>query len=200
MIDSKLDPVFMHNEYLFRRKVFKFPGAAFHIYDRNGSILFYSEQKPLRLKEDFRVYSDKSKSRELLVIKTPQIIDFSPTYYVKDATTGESVGALKRKGWKSLVRDEWIFLSNDGRRIGKLTESSMKRAILSRFRILAIGLIPQEFIVLSREGREICRIKQHFNPFVLKYTLKIHDQDPPIDRRLLIAGCILLLGIEGRQR
>ena len=46
-------------------------------------------------------------------------------------------------------------------------------------------------------GRET--IEQEFNPFILKYIMTIND-NPPIDRRLLISAGILLAGIEGRQR
>jgi uncharacterized protein YxjI len=190
-----LDSAFMEGQYLFRRKVFTLLGKAFHVYDGRGNLVFYSRQKPFKLREDFRVYSDETRSRELLIIKTPQVFDISAVYGVQDATTGDVVGAIKRMGFKSIVKDEWIFMSTEGREIGKLTEVSLAGALLSRF----VNLIPQQYVVLS-EGREVARIKQHFNPFILKYTLTIAEEAPPIDRRLLIAAGILLSGIERRQK
>ncbi|MCD5409522.1 MAG: hypothetical protein LRZ87_01995, partial [Methanocellales archaeon] len=130
-IAKELHPAFQHNHYLFRRKVFKLFGGAFQIYDRNGNLLFYSEQKAFKLREDFRIYSDESQKEELLVIKTPQILDIDATYNVQDATTSEAVGAIRRKGLKSIIKDEWTFLSSDGQEIGKLTESSVAGALLS---------------------------------------------------------------------
>ena len=108
-----LNTAFTRNYYLFRRKVWKIFGGAFHIYDDQGQLLFYSKQKAFKLKEDFRIYSDESMSQELLTIRTPRILDIGATYYVDDATTGERVGALRRRGFKSIVKDEWIFLSRD---------------------------------------------------------------------------------------
>ncbi|RLG14807.1 MAG: hypothetical protein DRN66_00995 [Candidatus Nanohalarchaeota archaeon] len=192
-METQISDRFEHRKYLFRRKVFKLFGGAFHVYDEAGNILFYSKQKAFKLKEDFRIYSDETQSRELLTIKTPQIFDISATYNVKDTTTGEPVGAIRREGLKSFLKDEWTFLSNDGHEIGKLTEESMSSALLSRF----INLIPQKFII-SANNREIARINQEFNPFVLKYLMTI-SEDPLIDRRLLIAAGILLAGIERRQ-
>jgi len=193
---KELHSAFQHNYYLFRRKVFKLFGGAFHIYDENRNLLLYSKQKAFKLREDFRVYSDKRQMEELLTIKTPQILDISATYNVQDAATGEVIGAIRRKGRKSIVKDEWIFLSSEGREIGRLTETSLARALLSRF----IKLVPQRYIIVSADGRKIVEIRRHFNPFVLKYSMTIVEAEPSIDRRLLISSGIMLAGIEQRQQ
>ena len=193
---QSLHPAFQQSKYLFRRKVFKIFGGAFHIYDERGNVLFYSQQKAFKIREDFRVYSDENQTQELLAIKTPQIFDISAVYNVQDATTGEAVGALRRKGIHSILKDEWIFLSPDGREIGTLTEESMLSALLSRF----VNLVPQRYVISSMDGNKVAEIKQHFNPFVLKYTMTITEPNPSIDRRLIISSGILLAGIEGRQR
>jgi len=196
MEEKKLHPAFMHQNYLFRRKVLKIFGGAFHIYDSQGNIALFCEQKAFKLKEDFRIYSDETKGEELITVKTPQILDIGATYYVRDATTGEDVGALKRKGIKSIFKDEWLILDTSGREIGKLKESSTFGALLSRF----IKLIPQKYVIEDIEsGQTVAWIKQHFNPFVLKYTWTILEPNPKIDRRLMITGGILLCAIEGRQ-
>jgi len=189
-----LHPAFRHGEYLFRRKVLKLFGGAFHVYDGAGNLVLYSSQKGFKLKEDFRVYSDESRKEELLTIKTPQILDIGATYNVHDAATGEAVGAIRRKALKSILRDEWTLLSSGGQEIGKLTEKSTGMAILSRF----LKLIPQTYVVVSADGREAAEIRQHFNPFVLKYTMTVPEASS-IDRRLLVAAGVLLAGIEGRQ-
>jgi len=192
--------VFQHREYLIRRKIFTIVGSKFHIYDGAGNLVFFSRQKPFRLREDFRVYSDESQSQELLVIKTPQILDIGATYTVIDSMSQQTVGALRRKALKSILRDEWVFLSSDGREIGKLSETS-KSAVLSRlldFR--PFFYIPQKYLISDANGQEVARIEQNYNPFVLKYSLSVIQASPNIDPRLLIACGILLAGIEQRQR
>lgn len=48
---------------------------------------------------------------------------------------------------------------------------------------------------------EVARYTQNFNPFVRKLDVHIYPGIPErIDRRLLVAGGILLAAIEGRQR
>ncbi|MBU0513883.1 MAG: hypothetical protein KJ621_03845 [Proteobacteria bacterium] len=192
---TELHPAFVHDFYLFRRKVFKIFGGAFHVYGKDGQLLLYSKQKAFKLKEDFRIYADESMSRELLTIKTPQVLDFGATYYVTDASTHEPVGALARKLLKSMFKDEWKFLAPDNREIGRLTEKSVFGALASRF----INLIPQKYAVETADGTVVARINQRFNPFVLKYGLRIERPDSSIDRRLIVAAGVLLAGIEGRQ-
>ena len=192
---KELHPSFMHNYYLFRKKVFKIFGGAFHAYDENGMVLLYSKQKAFKLREDFRVYTDEREMDELLTIKTPQILDIGATYNVTDATTGQAVGAIRRKWLRSVLQDEWTFLSTDGREIGKMAESSILGAIVSRF----INLIPQTYTITSADSKTIAQIKQHFNPFVLKYSMSFLAPDDSIDRRLIISAGILLAAIEGRQ-
>lgn len=189
-------PAFGNDYYLFRKKVFKLFGGAFHAYDENGQVVLFSRQKAFKLREDFKIYSDEREMEELLSIKTPQILDIGATYNVQDSTTGEMVGSLRRKGLKSIFKDEWIFLANDGREVGKLTETSVLGALISR----VINIIPQTYVAQSSDGRELAHIKQHFNPFILKYTLHISDPDGLIDRRLLVSAGILLAAIEGRQQ
>ena len=195
-MSKELHSAFKHNRYLFRRKVFKLFGGAFHAYDENGILLLYSKQKAFKLKEDFRVYTDERQVEELLTIKTPQILDIGATYNVQDATTGEPVGAIRRRGIKSIFKDEWVFLSNEAEEIGKLTESCIFAALLSRL----VNLIPQKYVITSADGRKITEIKQHFNPFILKYSMTILESESSIDRRLLISSGILLAAIERRQK
>ena len=191
-----MNQVFNQSSYVFRKKVFKLFGGSFKVFDNDGRLVFYSEQKAFRLKEDFRIYSDESKREELINIKTPQILDFSATYHVTDSTTGEKVGALKRKGFKSIISDEWIFISNDLKEIGKMKERNIGGALLSRF----INLIPQNYVITDSDEREVAGIKQFFNPFVLKYQLTFTNATPNLDKRLILAAGILLCSIEGRQQ
>jgi len=190
-----MNPAFQHKQYLFRRKFFRFFGGAFHTYDENGQLVFYTDQKRFRLKEDFRIYGDESKSKELMRIKTPQIFDVWANYTVHDSTTGQDVGQLRRKALKSIIKDEWELKAADGKPVGRLAESSILGALLSRW----WNLIPQKYTIAAVDGRKVAELKQHFNPIILKYTMTILEAAPSIDARLLIAAGILLAAIERRQ-
>jgi len=188
--------VFTHPTYTVRRKIFKLLGAAFHIYDPQGNVAFYSKQKAFKLKEDIRVYTSEDMLTEVLTIKAKNIIDFSAAYDIFDPTTQTKVGVLKRKGMKSILKDEWIIMDANENQIGLIQEDSMMLALIRRF---LADLVPQTFDG-TINGQRVCHFKQNFNPFVTKITLDFSmDMDSLLDRRLGIAAAILLCAIEGKQ-
>jgi hypothetical protein len=190
------DPL-TQDQYLIRRKVFTFLGAKFHVYDSDGQVIGFSRQKAFKLREDIRVYSDDTEQEERLLIKARQIIDFSAAYDVVDAKSGSKVGALRRKGFTSLLRDSWEFLDASDRLIGVIQEDSMFLALVRRF---LTNLIPQSYHAKAGEA-DVAKYHQNFNPFVYKLRVELEaGARERIDPRLVLAGGILLAAIEGRQR
>ncbi len=185
---KELHPAFRHNQYLFRRRAVS--AGTFDVYDQSGRLLLYSKQNPLKFADDFRLYSHEH--QEVLTMRTPKTIKEGQTYKVQDATTGELVGSIALAGPQFLLREEWIFLSTQGRQIGKLTENVIW-GLLHRI----IRLIPQRYVIVSGDGRTIAKIRQHFKLWVLKYTMTILEPHPLVDRRLLLSS-VILTGTEAK--
>ncbi|HET9907792.1 MAG TPA: hypothetical protein VFQ23_14170, partial [Anaerolineales bacterium] len=112
-----MNPIFQHPRYLLKRQAIALTGK-FRFYDPNGTQVMFSEQKMFRLREDIRVYSDESKTQEVLSIKARQIMDFSASYDVVDTALNQTVGVLRRRGLRSLLRDEWEILDANDRMVG----------------------------------------------------------------------------------
>lgn len=181
---------------MIRRKVLKFFGGAFHIYNPTNELAFFCEMKAFKLKEDIRLYTGEDKQTEVLRISARQIIDIAATYDIYDSTDGQKIGALRRKGLKSIIKDEWIIMDSQDREIGLIAEDSMAMALLRRF---LTNLIPQKFDG-SINGITVFKFRQNFNPFVLKINMDFSmDMGKMLDRRMGIAAAILLSAIEGRQ-
>lgn len=194
---SDISERFTHETYLVRRKILKLFGAAFHIYDSSRNVAFYSQMKAFKLKEDIRLYTGEDMQTEVLAIQARQIIDFSSAYDVVDSATNTKVGALKRKGMKSLLRGEWIIMDPEDEEIGVIREDSVFLGLLRRF---LTNLIPQKYHGEFHNGQQVCLFRQNFNPFVMKIHLDFSmDKMSLLDRRLGIAGAVLLCAIEGRQ-
>jgi uncharacterized protein YxjI len=190
-----MNSAFQYNQYLLKRQVFALTGK-FRFYDPSGNLLLFSEQKMFKLREDIRVFSDESKSQEVLMIKARQFIDFSAAYDVVDSATNQKVGALRRKGLASLLRDEWEILDVNDNVIGKLFEDSMGLALVRRF---LSNLVPQNYDITMDTDR-VADLKQNFNPFTYQLNLDFSmDINKRLDRRLGIAAGILLAAVEGRQ-
>lgn len=194
------DPRYNHRVYLLKKQFFKMLGSNFRIYDETGqNLLFFVHQKAFKLKEDIRVYGDENKTQEVLTIAARKIIDFSAAYDVRDAQTGQKIGAMKRKGWKSILRDSWIIMDANDQEIGQALEDSGGLAFLRRFIEFAAFLLPQAFH-LDVRGTRVAEFKQHFNPFVQKMDLNYSaDTQGLLDRRMGIAAAVLILAIEGQQ-
>jgi hypothetical protein len=198
-MSSIVPELFQHDQLVAKRQVFKLLGAAFRLTTPDGRLLAYSKQKAFKLREDIRVYADEEMTTELLYIQADRVVDFSAAYRVTDSQTGEPIGALRRKGWTSMVRDTWELLDPDGNVRGHVKEDSTWKAILRRTTDLASMLLPQTFLI-QVDGQTVASMKQNFFGIPPKYTVDLSaDGDGRLPRPLAVAAVILLLAVEGRQ-
>jgi uncharacterized protein YxjI len=194
-MDQALVP-FQNDHYLARKKVFAMLGQQFHIYGPDGSLKFYVKQKAFKLKEAITVFEDEAQTKPVLQIQARSIMGFSGIYDVS-TIGGQRLGALKREGLKSMLRDEWTILDPSDTPIGMIQEDSQLFALLRRF---LANLIPQRFDV-TVNGQLVAEFNQHFNPFVAKFDIDFTKGPRELlDRRMGIAAVVLLLAIEGRQQ
>ncbi len=186
---------FSETEYVIRKKIFSFPGSKFHIYDPQEKLVAFSYMKAFKLKEDIRIFTGEDRQQELFRIKARNIIDISATYDVINSATEETLGAWRRRGIKSVLRDEWRLIDSSEADSGVLKEDSMTLALVRR---LLCNLIPQHYD-LTINGEKAAEFTQNFNPFVMKIKLKVFRPDL-VDARTLLAGALLLCAIEGKQQ
>lgn len=187
---------FEHDTYELRRKILRIFGGAFYVYDPDGQLAFFSEQKSFKLREDIRLYADLDQAIELLTIQARSIIDFSAAYDVVDTVDNERVGTLRRRGFKSMFRDEWEILDADEQPLGRIIEDSMTMALLRR---ALTNLVPQKFRI-ECHGRTVGTLRQNFNLFAPRIRIDFSmDPDHSLDRRLGLAAAILICAVEGRQ-
>jgi uncharacterized protein YxjI len=183
------------SNYVAKKALFSFLGSAFRLYDSSGNLSFFVKQKAFKLKEEITVFADEGQKEAMLSIKARSMVDFSATYDVTDAHSGEMVGSMRREGVKSMFRDEWTLLDSGGQDLGKVKEDSGILALIRRF---FLKIIPQTFRVTVADA-EVGSIKQRFNPFQLGYDVDFSQADGKLDPRLSVATVVLLLAIEGRQ-
>ena len=191
-----MNPIFQHSSYLLKRQAISLTGK-FRFYDPLGNLVMFSEQKMFKLREDIRVYSDESKTQEVLSIKARQIMDFSASYDVVDSAMNQKVGALRRKGLRSILRDEWEVLDANDNMIGLIFEDSIGLALLRRF--LLGSWLPQNYDITIGQTR-VGDLRQNFNLFRYELNLDFSmDATRMLDRRLGIAAGTLLAAVEGKE-
>ena len=171
----------------------KLIGGEYFVYDEANNLMFLAHQEGFKWKLSIDVYPDQAKSQSLMSIRARQIVDFSAAYDIWDNTTNQAVGVLQRKGWSSLVRDEWIICDPSGAQIATLIEDSMLLSLIRRF---VESIIPQNYDILVN-GQRVVDLRQNWNPF--NYHLRCEVQGM-IDNRLVLASAILLAAVDGKQR
>jgi uncharacterized protein YxjI len=93
---------------------FKILAIAPQIYIRDaaGTEIMYVKQRLFKLKEAIHVFSDQSQTNEIYTIKADRIIDFSARYNFRD-NQGMSLGAIKRRGMRSIWKASYDVLEGD---------------------------------------------------------------------------------------
>lgn len=183
--------MFTSNRYLVRKKIFSLLGAVFEVYDDKGELVLYAKQKAFRLREEIKFYSEREMVNEIFTIKARNIIDFSATYDIREGD--KVIGSLRRKGLKSILRDEWLVLDSSEKDRGVIIEDSVNLALVRRF---LLNIIPQNYDYML-DGNKVADFKQQFNPFIYKMDVEILDENA--DKRVVLASSVILSLIDGRQ-
>jgi hypothetical protein len=181
-----------HNVVRCQRKILAI-APTFEIFDGQGAPLVYCQEKLFKIKDDIRIYADASKKVELLRIKQRNMLDWAGLFDVFDPATGQKVGALRRKGWRSWVRDEWHLLDPNDQQVGRILETGS--AFLRRL----FKFLPYSF-AFDLQGQVVGTFVQHFTFFGYKATMDITQwQAVPFDRRMAFAGALLLMAVEAKE-
>jgi len=187
--------IWYQNYYRTRKKVLAV-ASQYWIEDANGKCLGYAKQKMLRMKEDIRIYSDESMATELFRIKQEQIMDVWGTYSVIDSFTNAVVGKVRRSVMSGIGADEWQILDPAGQQIGRIVERSGRG--LARKYIPLGNLVPEQ-VKVEFYGQEVGQIKQQFKIVGDTWEVDCCRMPPQLDRRVLLAGMVMM-GMVERER
>lgn len=184
--------IFRQDSFVVRQKIFSL-APKFVFFDEDGKVLAFLRKKVFSWKDDIRVFTDETQSFELLRIKGRQVIDFAASFDVTDSIAGRKVGALKRRGWKSILRAEWDILDECDQEIGKVREDSAFLAVVRR---LLGRIIPQGYS-FEVAGELVGTAQYTWNIFVPAIRVDFTtDTARRLDRRLLVAALVLLMTVE----
>jgi len=188
--------IWFQNFYRVRKKVIAIANQ-YWIEDAQSKILGFSKQKLFKWKEDIRIYTDESMTRELFKIQQTQIIDTWGKFAVMDSNTNTILGYLKRSIVSEFVVDEWDVLDANGQLIGGVHEKA-GRGLARRF--LPGGSLIPEKMKLELNGVPVAEIDQQFKIIGDIWEMKCLNVPNYIDRRVLIAGLILMAMIERSRK
>src|SRR6476646_2376340 len=119
------------SHYIIKRKFWSVFERVFRVFTGDGQLIMYIQHPLLKLREEFMVYADEAKTRPLLRVKSKQVIAINFSYEVLDAQTSTILGAVQKKGLRSIIRDKFIIFDGNGTEVGYAEE--LGASLLRRF-------------------------------------------------------------------
>ncbi len=170
--------------------------------DADGREICYIKQKLFKLKEHVRVFTDSSMSTVLAEINADKIIDFSATYTFSDAS-GNPIGAVRRKGMRSLWRTHYEVLEG-GVQVQTIREGNAWTKVLDgvfgELPLLGIFsgyLFHPYYDVLDPQGKPLLTLHKRAAFLEGKFELKEHIK---VDNDITILLSLLMMILLERRR
>jgi uncharacterized protein YxjI len=167
--------------------------------DAQGNVVLYVRQKLFKLKEAINVFSDSQRNTLVYDIKADRIIDFSACYHFSDAT-GKNIGAVKRRGMRSLWRAHYDILEGETIAFTIQEENPWIKVVDALFaEVPVVGIFTGYFfnptyLVNRPDGRTVMRLSK--KPTFLSRVFSIQQVDQLNDReepQVLLSLLMMLL-------
>ena len=141
--------------------------SQIYISDANGALLGYVRQKLLKLKEDINVFADEQQTQHLYNIKADRVLDFSAKYNFTD-NRGVSVGAIKRKGMRSIFKAHYEIFGPSGALVMEIHEENAWIKVIDSLlgELPVVGMFtgyffnPSYLISRTNGGAQIARLQK----------------------------------------
>ncbi len=189
--------IWFQNFYRVRKKVLTV-GNKYWIEDANGNILGFSKQKLFKLKEDIRIYTDESMREELFRIHQTQIVDVWGKFAVIDSRSNTILGYVRRNFFKStFAPDEWEIYDERENLIGHIKEET-STGIIRKY-VPGGALVPEK-MTMYLNNVPVAEIEQQFKIIGDIWDLRCLNIPAYLDRRVMLAGLLLMAMIERRHK
>ncbi|HAA20571.1 MAG TPA: hypothetical protein DCR93_38760 [Cytophagales bacterium] len=173
----------------------------FKAMDGAGRIVAYARQKMFKLKEDIIIFSDESKTEELYRIRADKWIDFSTAYAFTDVKTGQTLGRVARKGWRSIWKARYEIISEQEEHQYSINERNgwvkIWDSLLSEIPILGIFtgyLFNPSYSVSDLNGEERIRLRKKPSFFGRRFELtEIKKIESENEVRVMLALMVMIL-------
>lgn len=176
--------------YVIKRRFWSFLERVFRVFTGDGQLIMYIKHPVLKLREEFMVYEDEAQTKPLLKVKSRQAIAINYSYDVTDAVTNQVLGAVQKKGLRSLVRDRFIVLDPNGAEIGYAEEQVA--SLLRRF----FPFLTSKHAIFVGD-QQVAYIAQRFRFFTKEFAVDLQPSN--LDPRFVLAIALLALMAEARR-
>jgi uncharacterized protein YxjI len=176
-------------------------GTRIRIKDAAGRQVAYVRKQKFKLKENVGVYSDEAQSNLLFRMKADRMLDFSARYAIS-GPDGHPIGAVGRRGMKSLWRSAYVLDDAYGTEAGSIREENPWTKVLDgAMESLPLGdalggLFFNPAYLAELYGTDVLRMQKQ--PSVLESSFRIDKLADFTDEEedLLLAGMIMMVLLE----
>jgi hypothetical protein len=172
--------------------------------DAGGRLLFYIKQKAFRLKESVTVFADREQTRPVYRIAADRVIDFSAQYHFENES-GTRLGAIRRKGMRSLWRAHYEILSGDEPVMAIREEnpwSKIANGLLENIPIVGLFsgyLFHPAFLVTRIDGTPVLRVRKQAAFLEGLYEIQKLGELSPVEEGLGVLGIVMMTLLERRR-
>lgn len=192
VLKREVDRVALSNQsrFVIKRKFWSFLERKFYVWTHDGQPILFVKHPLFRFRDEFNICSDETETHKIYKLKSRQVIAINFNYDLTDAQTGALLATITKKGLKSLVRDTFLILDENGAEIGQMREHGA--AILRRF---FPWLTSRHEITMH--GQPAATIQQVFRFFNKEFNVEINQGTA--DHRFVLACALLAVIAEARR-
>lgn len=179
--------------------------------DSTGQQVAFVHQKTFKLKEDIRIYSDESKSREIYRIGADRVLDISAKYHFTDATNNQPLGYVQPKALRSIWRSTYVVYDVNGKPLYHIKEDNpwvkIGDALLSEVPVLGLftGYFLNPSYTAYRGGDEedtsepVMKLTKQPAFFESQFTLTQEASISPQEEMSLLLAILLMIQFQRRR-
>jgi hypothetical protein len=176
--------------------------AQISVRDAAGQVVLYVKQTAFKLREAVTVFADEGQSRALYSIAADRVLDISAQYHISDAN-GQSVGAVRRRGMRSLWRAHYeierggvpVFVIREENPWVKVIDG-----VLGQLPIIGAltgyFLHPAYRVARSEEAPTTLRVVKQPALFEGRYVVEELQKLSDEDERLVVLSLLMMLLLE----
>jgi hypothetical protein len=176
-------------------------GTRVRVTDAAGREIGYVRKKKFRLKEDVTVYTGEDQKAARYRIKADRVIDFGASYGIQ-RPDGSPVGAVKRRGMRSMWKSSYALADATGAEVGLIHEENPWVKVLDGLMEsvpggdLMGGLFFNPAYLVELRGEPVLRVKKQRSVFESSFRIEKLGDFSEAEEDLLLAGVVMMVLLE----
>jgi hypothetical protein len=176
------------------------------VVDATGRSILHAKQKLFKFKEHIEIFTDATMSTKLADINADRVIDWSARYTFTEPTGGR-IGAMGRKGWRSIWRANYEVFNPGGEAIDfRIQEENPFAKFIDGIvgeipliGLLSLYLFHPRYLATREGGQGVLRMHKRPAFWQRKFTIESLGEMTPRETMNLMLSFIMVTMLE-RQR